>query len=152
MDEFATIQKYSPYRFFSAAEWAGFRADTPLTLTEDDVQRLSSLNDPIDLDEVRRIYLSLSRLLSAHVETSQSLFALRKRFFKADNAIKTPFIIGIAGSVAVGKSTTARILKELLRRWPTSPQVDLVTTDGFLFPNQLLRERNLMERKGFPDS
>ena len=130
----------------------GFRADTPLTLTEDDVQRLSSLNDPIDLDEVRRIYLSLSRLLSAHVETSQSLFALRKRFFKADNAIKTPFIIGIAGSVAVGKSTTARILKELLRRWPTSPQVDLVTTDGFLFPNQLLRERNLMERKGFPDS
>lgn len=152
MDEFAAIQKYSPYRFFSAAEWAGFRADTPLTLTEDDVQRLSSLNDPIDLDEVRRIYLSLSRLLSAHVETSQSLFALRKRFFKADNAIKTPFIIGIAGSVAVGKSTTARILKELLRRWPTSPQVDLVTTDGFLFPNQLLRERNLMERKGFPDS
>ena len=152
MDEFATIQKYSPYRFFSAAEWAGFRADTPLTLTEEDVQRLSSLNDPIDLDEVRRIYLSLSRLLSAHVETSQSLFGLRKRFFKADNAIKTPFIIGIAGSVAVGKSTTARILKELLRRWPTSPQVDLVTTDGFLFPNQLLRERNLMERKGFPDS
>ena len=152
MDEFAAIQKYSPYRFFSAAEWAGFRADTPLTLTEEDVQRLSSLNDPIDLDEVRRIYLSLSRLLSAHVETSQSLFALRKRFFKADNAIKTPFIIGIAGSVAVGKSTTARILKELLRRWPTSPQVDLVTTDGFLFPNQLLRERNLMERKGFPDS
>ena len=116
------------------------------------MQRLSSLNDPIALDEVRRIYLSLSRLLSAHVETSQSLFALRKRFFKADNAIKTPFIIGIAGSVAVGKSTTARILKELLRRWPTSPQVDLVTTDGFLFPNQLLRERNLMERKGFPDS
>ena len=116
------------------------------------MQRLSSLNDPIDLDEVRRIYLSLSRLLSAHVETSQSLFGLRKRFFKADNAIKTPFIIGIAGSVAVGKSTTARILKELLRRWPTSPQVDLVTTDGFLFPNQLLRERNLMERKGFPDS
>ena len=152
MDEFAAIQKYSPYRFFSAAEWAGFRADTPLTLTEEDVQRLSSLNDPIDLDEVRRIYLSLSRLLSAHVETSQSLFGLRKRFFKADNAIKTPFIIGIAGSVAVGKSTTARILKELLRRWPTSPQVDLVTTDGFLFPNQLLRERNLMERKGFPDS
>ncbi len=152
MDEFAAIQKYSPYRFFSAAEWAGFRADTPLTLTEEDVQRLSSLNDPIDLDEVRRIYLSLSRLLSAHVETSQSLFALRKRFFKADNAIKTPFIIGIAGSVAVGKSTTARILKELLRRWPTSPQVDLVTTDGFLFPNQVLRDRNLMERKGFPDS
>jgi type I pantothenate kinase len=152
MDQFAPTEKYSPYRFFSASEWAGFRADTPLTLTEEEVQRLGSLNDPIDLNEVRRIYLSLSRLLSAHVETSQSLFAQRKRFFNADNAIKTPFIIGIAGSVAVGKSTTARILKELLRRWPSSPQVDLVTTDGFLYPNDILRQKNLMERKGFPDS
>jgi type I pantothenate kinase len=152
MDQLAPTEKYSPYRFFSAAEWAGFRADTPLTLTEEDVQRLGSLNDPINLSEVRRIYLSLSRLLSAHVETSQSLFAQRKRFFHADNAVKTPFIIGIAGSVAVGKSTTARILKELLRRWPSSPQVDLVTTDGFLYPNEILRRKNLMERKGFPDS
>jgi type I pantothenate kinase len=152
MDQFAPTEKYSPYRFFSASEWAGFRADTPLTLTEEEVQRLGSLNDPIDLNEVRRIYLSLSRLLSAHVETSQSLFAQRKRFFNADNAVKTPFIIGIAGSVAVGKSTTARILKELLRRWPSSPQVDLVTTDGFLYPNDILRQKNLMERKGFPDS
>jgi type I pantothenate kinase len=152
MDQFAPTEKYSPYRFFSASEWAGFRADTPLTLTEEEVQRLGSLNDPIDLNEVRRIYLSLSRLLSAHVETSQSLFSQRKRFFNADNSIKTPFIIGIAGSVAVGKSTTARILKELLRRWPSSPQVDLVTTDGFLYPNDILRQKNLMERKGFPDS
>jgi type I pantothenate kinase len=152
MDQFSPTEKYSPYRFFSAAEWAGFRADTPLTLSEEEVQRLVSLNDPIDLNEVRRIYLSLSRLLSAHVETSQSLFGQRKRFFNADNAIKTPFIIGIAGSVSVGKSTTARILKELLRRWPSSPQVDLVTTDGFLYPNELLRQRNLMERKGFPES
>lgn len=152
MDQLAPAERYSPYRFFSAEEWAGFRADTPLTLTAEEVQRLSSLNDPIDLAEVRRIYLSLSRLLSAHVETSQALFAQRKRFFKADDAVKTPFIIGIAGSVAVGKSTTARILKELLRRWPSSPQVDLVTTDGFLYPNAVLRERSLMERKGFPES
>ncbi len=152
MDQLASTEKYSPYRFFSAEKWATFRADTPLTLTEEEVQRLGSLNDPIDLNEVRRIYLSLSRLLSAHVETSQALFALRSRFFAADDSVKTPFIIGIAGSVAVGKSTTARILKELLRRWPSSPKVDLVTTDGFLYPNAVLRERNLMERKGFPES
>ncbi|TCD16009.1 type I pantothenate kinase [Oricola cellulosilytica] len=142
----------SPYRRFAASEWAAFRADTPLTLTEDEVKRLRSLNDPVDLDEVRRIYLSMSRLLYAHVEASQSLFEQRKRFLSVDEAIKTPFIIGIAGSVAVGKSTTARILKELLARWPSSPKVDLVTTDGFLLPNAVLREHGLMERKGFPES
>ncbi|WP_201026314.1 type I pantothenate kinase [Paramesorhizobium deserti] len=144
--------KYSPYRLFSAQQWAEFRADTPLTLTYDEVKRLRSLGDPIDLDEVRRIYLSLSRLLSAHVEASQLLFRQRQQFLKMDDAVKTPFIIGIAGSVAVGKSTTARVLKELLARWPSSPKVDLVTTDGFLYPNAVLRAQNLMERKGFPDS
>lgn len=152
MDQFAPHEKYSPYRLFSAERWAGFRADTPLTLTEDEVSRLRSLNDPVDLDEVRRIYLSLSRLLSAHVESSQLLFQQRKVFFNADDAVKTPFIIGIAGSVAVGKSTTARVLKELLARWPSSPKVDLITTDGFLHPNEILRRDNLMDRKGFPES
>jgi len=152
MDQLATTEKYSPYRFFSAEEWARFRADTPLTLTAEEVRRLGSLQDRIDLDEVRRIYLSLSRLLSAHVETSQQLFRQRREFFRADEVVKTPFIIGIAGSVAVGKSTTARLLKELMRRWPSSPKVDLVTTDGFLYPNEVLRRDNLMERKGFPDS
>jgi type I pantothenate kinase len=152
MDQLAPEERYSPYRVFSAEEWAGFRDDTPLTLSEDEIRRLRSLNDPIDLEEVKRIYLSMSRLLSAHVETSQRLFAQRKIFFGADNAIKTPFIIGIAGSVAVGKSTTARVLKELLARWPSSPKVDLVTTDGFLLPNEVLRRQNLMERKGFPES
>jgi type I pantothenate kinase len=151
MDQLAPTVKYSPYRFFSAERWAGFRADTPLTLSEDEVQRLSSLYDPIDLDEVRRIYLSMSRLLSAHVEASQLLYRQRKAFF-GDEATKTPYIIGMAGSVAVGKSTTARILKELLARWPSTPKVDLVTTDGFLLPNEVLRRDNLMERKGFPDS
>jgi type I pantothenate kinase len=145
-------ERYSPYRFFSAEEWAHFRADTPLTLDEDEVQRLRSLNDPIDLNEVRRIYLSLSRLLSAHVEASQLLYRQRQAFFNADGTGKTPYIIGIAGSVAVGKSTTARVLQELLKRWPTSPKVDLVTTDGFLLPNAVLRRDNLMERKGFPES
>lgn len=152
MDQLAPQEKYSPYRVFSAEMWAGFRADTPLTLTEDEVARLSSLYDPIDIEEVSRIYLSLSRLLSAHVETSQLLFRQRQQFFSTDDAVKTPFIIGIAGSVAVGKSTTARVLKELLARWPSSPKVDLVTTDGFLYSNEILRLEGLMERKGFPDS
>ena len=143
---------YSPYRLFSAAEWAKFRADTPLTLTADEIARLRSLNDPVDVDEVSRIYLSLSRLLSAHVEASQLLFRQRSRFLNAEGAIKTPFVIGIAGSVAVGKSTTARILQELLKRWPSSPKVDLVTTDGFLYPNDVLRRENMMDRKGFPES
>ncbi len=143
---------YSPYHFFSSEEWAKFRADTPLTLTADEVDRLRSMGDPIDLDEVRRIYLSVSRLLSAHVESSQILFEQRNRFLSLENVAKTPFVIGIAGSVAVGKSTTARILKELLGRWPSSPKVDLITTDGFLHPNAELQRRNLMQRKGFPDS
>lgn len=153
LDQLVPTERYSPYRFFSADEWAKFRADTPLTLSGDEVRRLSSLYDPIDLDEVRRIYLSLSRLLSAHVETMQELFRQRAAFFNAgSNARKTPFIIGMAGSVAVGKSTTARVLKELMGRWPSSPKVDLVTTDGFLYPNEVLRRENLMDRKGFPDS
>ncbi|MFI0846677.1 type I pantothenate kinase [Mesorhizobium sp. IMUNJ 23232] len=152
MDQFAPTEKYSPYRFFTAERWAEFRADTPLTLSAEEVERLRSLQDRVDLDEVRRIYLSLSRLLSAHVETSQALFRQRKLFFNAANARKTPFIIGMAGSVAVGKSTTARLLKELMRRWPSSPKVDLITTDGFLLPNEALRRQGLMERKGFPES
>ena len=152
MDQLVPTEKYSPYRIFSAEQWAGFRPDTPLTLTEDEVRRLRSLNDPVDLDEVRRIYLSVSRLLSAHVEAMQLLFEQRKVFFNSDDAVKSPFVIGIAGSVAVGKSTTARILKELLARWPSSPKVDLVTTDGFLLPNEVLRRENLMDRKGFPES
>lgn len=152
MDQFTPTEKYSPYRFFSAGEWAKFRYDTPLTLSAEEIRRLRSLNDPVDIEEVRRIYLSMSRLLSAHVEASQLLFRQRQVFFNGRDAAKTPFIIGIAGSVAVGKSTTARVLKELLARWPSSPKVDLVTTDGFLLPNEVLRRDNLMERKGFPES
>ncbi len=141
----------SPYRVYTAEEWCEFRADTPLTLSEDEVKRLRSLNDPISLDEVRVIYLSLSRLLYSHVESAQQLFHQRRRFLNIKSE-KTPFIIGIAGSVAVGKSTTARILKELMSRWPGSPKVDLITTDGFLYPNEILESEGLMERKGFPES
>lgn len=143
---------YSPYHHFTANEWAKFRADTPLTLASDEIARLRSLDDPINIDEVRQIYLSLSRLLSTHVEASQQLFRQRNRFLTLPDASKTPFIIGIAGSVAVGKSTTARVLKELLARWPSSPKVDLITTDGFLYPNAVLQSEGLMQRKGFPES
>ncbi len=145
------IDTVSPFLYFSSREWEQFKADTPLTLSEDEVRRLRSLNDPVSLDEVQRIYLSLSRLLYSHVESAQSLFQQRSRFLNITGE-KTPFIIGIAGSVAVGKSTTARILKELLARWPSSPKVDLVTTDGFLHSNAELENRGLMKKKGFPES
>ena len=142
----------SPYRTFSRDEWASLRADTPLTLSADEVTRLQSLNDPISLDEVIAIYLPLSRLLSLYVAATQGLFKATQRFLLAENQVKAPYIIGVAGSVAVGKSTTARVLKALLARWPNTPKVDLVTTDGFLLPNAELSRLGLMERKGFPES
>ena len=142
----------SPYRIFSRDEWARLRADTPLTLTADEVERLQSLNDPISLDEVVAIYLPLSRLLSLYVAAMQDLFKGTQRFLLAEAETKVPYIIGIAGSVAVGKSTTARVLKALLARWPNTPKVDLVTTDGFLLPNEELTRLGLMDRKGFPES
>ncbi len=140
-----------PFLTFSLEEWAAFRADTPMTLTNEETLRLRAVGDTISVAEVERVYLALSRLLASHVENSIDLFKQRAQFLNLRGQ-KTPFIIGIAGSVAVGKSTTARILKELLSRWPASPKVDLVTTDGFLLPNAKLRELDLMDRKGFPES
>ena len=142
----------SPYRSFSRDDWARLRADTPLTLTAEDVTKLQSLNDPISLDEVVAIYLPLSRLLSLYVAATQGLFKATQRFLMAEPDAKVPYIIGVAGSVAVGKSTSARVLKALLARWPNTPKVELVTTDGFLMPNADLERRGLMERKGFPES
>ena len=142
----------SPYRTFSRDEWAKLRADAPMTLTVDEVMQLQSLNDPISIDEVAAIYLPLSRLLSLYVAATQGLFKATQRFLLAENDGKVPYIIGVAGSVAVGKSTTARVLKALLARWPNTPKVDLVTTDGFLLPNAELTRLGLMERKGFPES
>ncbi|PZU93608.1 MAG: type I pantothenate kinase [Chelatococcus sp.] len=142
----------SPYRVFSRDEWAHLRADTPLTLSVDDLTKLQSINDPISLDEIVAIYLPLSRLLSLYVAATQGLFKATQRFLLAESEVKVPYIIGVAGSVAVGKSTTARVLKALLSRWPNTPKVELVTTDGFLMPNAELERRGLMQRKGFPES
>ena len=144
--------RLSPYRRFDREAWAQLRADTPLTLDDEDLGRLRSLNDPLSVEEVVAIYLPLSRLLSLYVAAAQGLFRATQRFLVAEQETKAPYIIGLAGSVAVGKSTTARILAALLARWPNTPKVDLVTTDGFLLPNADLAARGLMERKGFPES
>jgi type I pantothenate kinase len=141
----------SPYHVFSRTEWAERRADTPMTLTQDEVSRLRSLHDRLDIREVEDIYLPLSRLLSMYVAATQRLFRAQQSFLGTEDS-KMPYIIGIGGSVAVGKSTTARVLQALLARWPNVPKVDLVTTDGFLYPNAILAREGLMERKGFPES
>jgi type I pantothenate kinase len=146
-----TADHFAPYHIFPRAEWAALRADTPMTLSHDEVTRLRSLNDRLDMAEIEEIYLPLSRLLSFYVAATQRLFRAQQRFLATEDA-KMPYLIGVAGSVAVGKSTTARVLQALLARWPNVPKVDLVTTDGFLYPNAVLERERLMERKGFPES
>jgi type I pantothenate kinase len=141
----------SPYRTFTRAEWAALREDTPMTLRSEEVTRLRSMHDRLDMSEVEEIYLPLSRLLSMYVAATQRLFRAQQRFLGTEDA-KMPYIIGIGGSVAVGKSTTARVLQALLARWPNVPKVDLITTDGFLYPNAVLERETLMDRKGFPES
>jgi type I pantothenate kinase len=150
MDQRADAQ-LSPYRTFSRTEWANLRDDTPMTLTAEEVTRLRSLHDRLDIAEVEEIYLPLSRLLSMYVAAAQRLFRAEQRFLGTEDA-KVPYIIGVGGSVAVGKSTTARVLQALLARWPNVPRVDLLTTDGFLYPNAILEREGLMEKKGFPES
>lgn len=141
----------SPFTHFSAEQWSRLRADTPMTLSQADLDALRGLNEPVSLDEVERIYLPLSRLLSLYVDAVRGLYE-RRADFLGDETAKVPFVVGLAGSVAVGKSTTARILKALLERGPQVCAVDIVTTDGFLLPNAELTARGLMDRKGFPDS
>lgn len=141
----------SPYRVFSIEEWAKLRADTPMTLSAEEVEALRSLGDPVSMEEVERVYLPVSRLLSFYVTATQGLFHATQKFLGFNDS-KVPFIIGIGGSVAVGKSTTSRVLRELLKRWPAAPKVELVTTDGFLYPNAVLQAEGKMERKGFPES
>ncbi|MGL4396910.1 MAG: type I pantothenate kinase [Hyphomicrobium sp.] len=143
--------QFSPYRTFSREEWARLRADTPMTLKPSELEQLSGVIEELSVDEVEQIYLPLSRLLNLYVAAAQKLHSVSSEFLGLKD-VKVPFIIGVAGSVAVGKSTTARVLKALLARWPDHPRVDLVTTDGFLWPNAELLQLGLMERKGFPES
>lgn len=139
------------YMVFDRSDWAALRANTPLTLADDDLARLRSLNDALSLDEVAEIYLPLSRLLNLHVAAAGNLSRVKDEFLGRP-AVRPPYVIAIGGSVAVGKSTSARVLRELMSRWPDHPRVELVTTDGFLYPNRVLEARGLMARKGFPES
>jgi type I pantothenate kinase len=148
----------TPYVELDRQAWAKLAAQTPLPLTAAEVERLRGLGDEIDLNEVRQVYLPLTRLLNLYVRATGQLHRATQTFLGSDASLedavapRTPYVIGIAGSVAVGKSTVARLLRELLARWPDHPRVELVTTDGFLLPNAELERRGLMERKGFPES
>jgi type I pantothenate kinase len=151
MDIRATDQQYNPYRIFSREQWARLRDDMPMTLKAGEIAALRSMHDRLDMKEVEEIYLPMSRLLSIYVDAMQRLYFAQRRFLGIEDR-KMPYIIGVAGSVAVGKSTTARVLQALLARWSPRPKVDLVTTDGFLYPNAVLERQGLMQKKGFPES
>jgi type I pantothenate kinase len=139
------------YLDFDRADWASLRGRTPLTLSAEEIEKLSGLSVNLDMDMVEETFLPLSRLLNLYVQGSQLLSSVTDTFL-GTQPHPEPFVIGVAGSVAVGKSTIARVLEALLARWPHHPKVDLVTTDGFLYPNTVLERRGLMERKGFPES
>jgi type I pantothenate kinase len=147
----ASAGNLSPYVELDREAWSRLRAATPLPLTSEELERLAGLGEPVDLDEVSDVYLPLSRLLNLYVAATQGLLGAVTTFL-GEPPGRTPFVVGIAGSVAVGKSTTARILRELLARWPDHPRVELVTTDGFLLPNAELSRRGILDRKGFPES
>ena len=141
----------TPYLQFNRKQWAALRDTVPLTLTAEEIIKLKGINEDLSLDEVAEIYLPLSRLLNFYISSNLRRQAVLEQFL-GTNGQRIPYVIGIAGSVAVGKSTTARVLQALLSRWPEHRSVELVTTDGFLFPNRVLKERDLMKKKGFPES
>lgn len=141
----------TPYVEIDRAEWARLAPETATPLSETEVVQIRGLGDRLDMREVEEVYVPLSRLLSLYARGTQDLGRATSRFL-GDQALRTPFVIGVAGSVAVGKSTIARLLRELLSRWPDTPHVELVTTDGFLYPNEELQRRGIMDRKGFPES
>ena len=141
----------TPYLQFDRNQWAALRDSVPMTLSEDEIARLKGINEDLSLEEVAEIYLPLSRLLNFYISSNLRRQAVLEQFL-GTNGQRIPYIISIAGSVAVGKSTTARVLQALLSRWPEHRRVELITTDGFLHPNQVLKERGLMKKKGFPES
>lgn len=141
----------SPYLTFDRQLWAALRNSVPMTLSENDLKELQGINDHLTMKEAVEIYLPLARLLNLYVVARQSRNGVLNQFL-GNRESAPPFVIGIAGSVAVGKSTTARLLKALLSRWENHPKVELITTDGFLYPNQILRDREIMHKKGFPES
>jgi type I pantothenate kinase len=145
------LGELSPYLAIERADWAELGKNTQLPLTEKELSNLKSLGDFLDMKEVEEVYLPVSHLLSLHANQTQKLHSAASDFM-GERSAKTPFIIGIAGSVAVGKSTVARLLKELMSRWEGTPSVELVTTDGFLYPNAELERRGILDRKGFPES
>ncbi len=142
----------SPYVELDRDAWAALGDSIPQPLTAEELDRIRGLGDRIDLNEVQQIYLPISKLLSLHVESAGALYRAQEAFLNQPQPPRTPFVIGVAGSVAVGKSTTARVLRQLLAHWPAHPSVQLVTTDGFLLPNAELQRRGLLQRKGFPES
>src|SRR6478736_2049912 len=142
----------SPYVELDRSAWAALGAATEQPLTRDEVEAVRGLGDELDLHEVEQVYLPLSGLLSLYVESAGSLHRAQEAFLDQAQPPRTPFVIGVAGSVAVGKSTTARVLQQMLAHWPAHPQVSLVTTDGFLLPNAELERRGILHRKGFPES
>lgn len=141
----------SPYLSFDRTTWANLRNAVPMTLSEDDLKELQGINEELTMKEVAEIYLPLARLLNLYVAARQSRNSVLEEFLN-NKEQAPPFIIGIAGSVAVGKSTTARLLRALLARWGNHPKVELITTDGFLYPNAVLQKKNIMHKKGFPES
>jgi type I pantothenate kinase len=143
--------EFTAYIPFDRDEWAALRSNTPLTLSHEDLETLHGVNEQVSLDDVVEIYLPLSRLLNLHVRSARGLSGVKDEFL-GRLVGRRPYVIGVAGSVAVGKSTFARVLQALLARWPDHPKVELITTDGFLYPNRVLEERGLMRRKGFPES
>jgi len=151
VNEASSVDTGSPFVTLSREEWSALAGKTPLPLTEDDIARVRGIGDPVDLAEVDTIYRPLSRLLDMYSTAVGALHRATSDFL-GERASRTPFVIAVAGSVAVGKSTTARLLSELMARWPGSPNVALVTTDGFLYPNAELESRGILYRKGFPES